>query len=275
MLLDFVHHDQVKIELIEQEALALLIKCVVNHHFDPIDVQLIALEILFALSFQSDACSILRQNELFMSHIRILTTNTESNELRLQRAAEGLLWKLEKEDEAITKTTILHTYEYDIMMSYSHKDEESCLKIHEKLIQDGFRVWLDRYCLRGSTMVGIADAIENSKYVIICMSNTYKQSVYCQSEAHYAFERGCCLIPILVESNYKPDGWLGIITSGKIYVDFVRNDLESAYEKLKSEIREQQSQTSLKSVTKTESYEQSKVIHITAEHPQSGSQPKM
>ncbi|CAF1550887.1 unnamed protein product, partial [Rotaria sordida] len=32
----------------------------------------------------------------------------------------------------------------------------------EQLIKDGFRVWLDKDCLRGSTMVGIANAIENT-----------------------------------------------------------------------------------------------------------------
>ncbi|CAF4985625.1 unnamed protein product, partial [Rotaria socialis] len=83
----------------------------------------------------------------------------------------------------------------------------------------------------GSTMVGIANAIENSEHVVICMSNMYKQSVYCQSEAHYAFERRCRLIPIIVESNYKPDGWLGIIVSGKIYVNFAKDEFSKAYEK--------------------------------------------
>ncbi|CAF4001788.1 unnamed protein product [Rotaria sordida] len=85
-------------------------------------------------------------------------------------------------------------------------------------------------------MIGIANAIENSEHVLICMSNTYKQSVYCQSEAHYAYERGCRLIPILIESNYKPDGWLGIIVSGKIYVEFAEIDFHLAYNKLKNEI---------------------------------------
>ncbi|CAF3897098.1 unnamed protein product [Rotaria sordida] len=143
-----------------------------------------------------------------MSHCRILAENINSDQFDLQRAAEGLLWKLEREDEAVAKPIILNSYQYDIMISYSHKDKELCLQIHEQLVKDGFNVWVDRDCLRGSTMVGIANAIENSEYVLICMSNTYKESVYCQSEAHYAFERGCRLVPIMLESNYKPDGWL-------------------------------------------------------------------
>ncbi|CAF3259177.1 unnamed protein product [Rotaria sp. Silwood2] len=250
-LKNFVQHDQVKTELIKQETLPLLVKCVLETRFDPIKVKPIALEILLALSFHNDACSFLKQNENFMNHCRILAENTNSDQFDLQRAAEGLLWKLEREDEAVAKPIISTSYQYDIMISYSHKDKELCLQIHEQLAKDGFNVWVDRDCLRGSTMVGIASAIENSEYVLICMSNTYKESVYCQSEAHYAFERGCHLIPIMLESNYKPDGWLGIIVSGKIYVNFTEVEFKSAYDKLKNEIIEQRQKCLIKSSTKS------------------------
>jgi hypothetical protein len=242
LYLDFVQHDQVKSELIKQNALPLLIKCVEEIQFDPIKVQRIALEILLALSFNNDACSILQQNQNFINHIRYLTGNNNLDRSGLKRPAEGLLWKLEKEEEAIAKPTISNSYKYDIMISYSHKNTQLCFMIHEQLVKDGFRVWIDKDCLRGSTMVGMANAIENSEYVLICMSNNYKQSVYCQSEAHYAFERGCRLIPIIIESDYKPDGWLGIIVSGKIYVNFANMEFKLAYNILKNEISEQQHQ---------------------------------
>ncbi|CAF1390924.1 unnamed protein product [Rotaria sp. Silwood1] len=265
-LKNFVQHDQVKIELIRQGILPLLITCVLKNTFDPIKVHLIALEVLLALAFHNQACSFLKQNENFMNHIRIFSNKTDSNQLRLQRVAEGLLWKLEQEDEAVAKPTILTWYKYDIMISYSHKDKQLCLQIHQQLINDGFRVWLDNDCLRGSTMVGIANAIENSLYVLICMSNTYKQSVYCQSEAHYAFERGCRLIPIIVESNYKPDGWLGIIISGKIYVDFIANEFNVAYEKLKNEISEQRYQIPIQSSTKSQKKYETNTTSISLEN---------
>ncbi|CAF1332554.1 unnamed protein product [Rotaria sordida] len=204
--------------------------------------------------------------ELIKQEVLPVLVTTDSSQLRLYRAAEGILWKLEKENEAVAKPTILNSYKYDIMISYSHKDKELCLQIHEQLIKDGFRVWLDKDCLRGSTMAGIANAIENSEYVMICMSNMYKQSVYCQSEAHYAFERSCRLIPIIVELNYKPDGWLGIIVSGKIYVDFVKVEFGIAYEKLKNEISKQQYQTSTQSSTISEEKYQTNTMSMNTKH---------
>ncbi|CAF0872252.1 unnamed protein product [Rotaria sordida] len=237
-LKNFVQHDQVKIELIKQNALPLLIRCIIEIEFDSIKIKPIVLEILLALSFNNDASSILRQNTNFMTTIRNLVNNIHSNKSNLQRAAETLLWKLDKEIEAITKLTNSKLHKYDIMISYSHSDRQLCYQIHERLVQDGFSVWIDRDNMHGATMIAMAEAIENSEFVLICMSDTYKQSVYCQSEAHYAFERRCHLIPLIMKPCYKPDGWLGIMVSGKIYVDFVKLEFSLAYEKLKKEINQ-------------------------------------
>jgi hypothetical protein len=129
------------------------------------------------------------------------------------------------------------------MLSYSHSDKDLCYRIHDQLIQDQFRVWIDRDQMHGQTMVAMANAIENSEFVFICMSEAYKRSAYCQSEAHYAFERQCSLIPLIMKSNYRPDGWLGILVSGKIYVDFTKVEFDIAYQKLKNEINQQRTNT--------------------------------
>lgn len=186
-----------------------------------------------------NAFQLLQNHQTLLEHIRRLSYE-KLNQSKVQRAAEGLLWKLVKEEQAIHQSSH-RSNQCDIMISYSHKNRQICFQIHELLIRDGFHVWIDQECLRGSTMEGMANAIENSRFVLICMSTSYKQSVYCQSEAHYAFERGCHLVPIIIESNYKPDGWLGIIVSGKIYVDFTTSDFQTAYQALKNEFIGQQS----------------------------------
>ncbi|CAF3917384.1 unnamed protein product [Adineta steineri] len=237
-LINWVQHDQLKVYLLDQNILPLLIRCTMETKFDSIKAQKPALEILLALSFKNDASSSLKQNQQLMNYIRNLSKNTISTKASLQRAAEGLLWKLEKETEAVAKPTSTNTHQFDIMISYSHSDKQICHRIHEQLVKDGFRVWIDREQMHGATMIAMAEAIENSNIILICMSDTYKQSVYCQSEAHYAFERRRRLIPLIMKSHYKPDGWLGIIVSGKLYVDFVKLQFQSAYDRLKVEINQ-------------------------------------
>jgi hypothetical protein len=223
-----------------QGALPLLLRCATESKFDPIKAQLPALEILLALTFNAEAARQLKQNAQFISNLKTLVTS--STEQRFQRVAEGLLWKLEKEETAMAKpdtssrTRDIVTKTYNIMLSYSHSDKDLCYRIHDRLVKDNLRVWIDRDEMHGQTMVAMANAIENSEFVFIGMSDAYKQSAYCQSEAHYAFERRCHLIPLVMKSNYRPDGWLGILVSGKIYVDFPKLGFEVGYEKLRNEI---------------------------------------
>ncbi|CAM4961869.1 unnamed protein product [Rotaria socialis] len=232
-------HDQIKEELTKQDVLPLLLRCSTESKFDPVKARLPALEILLALTFNAEAADQLKRNAQFLSNLKTLATS--SSEKSLQRVAEGLLWKLEEEETAMTKpdlstTTNFTTKAYHIMLSYSHSDKDLCYHIYDRLVQDQFRVWLDRDQMHGQTMTAMANAIENSEFVFVCMSDTYKQSAYCQSEAHYAFERRCHLIPLIIKQNYRPDGWLGILASGKIYVDFPKLGFEIAYERIKSEM---------------------------------------
>ncbi|CAF4932472.1 unnamed protein product [Rotaria sp. Silwood1] len=236
-LQSLVQHDQIKDELVKQNLLPLLIRCATEDSFHPIRARQRALELLLSFTFNDDAAHFLKQNVAFIDHLRTLQNAPEEG---VQRAAEGILWKLEKEAESIAKLDlpIIDSHQYDIMLSYSHSDKQLCHRIHDSLVKDQFRVWLDRDHMHGATMTAMANAIENSEIVLISMSDAYKQSAYCQAEAHYAFEKQRRLIPLIVESGYKPDGWLGIIASGKVYVDVPKLGFQLAYVKLKNEINQ-------------------------------------
>ncbi|CAF2481889.1 unnamed protein product [Rotaria sp. Silwood2] len=122
------------------------------------------------------------------------------------------------------------------MISYSHKDKDICRRIYKALIANKFRVWIDLEEMHGAMMQVMADAVKNSRCILICMSESYFLSPYCQSEAQYAFEKRRFLIPLRVQSGYKADGWLAFLTSCRIYVDFTKMDFDTAYAKVASEI---------------------------------------
>jgi hypothetical protein len=92
-------------------------------------------------------------------------------------------------------------------------------------------------------MSAMADAVENSEFVIMCMSDSYKQSTYCQAEAEYAFKCKRRLIPLKMRKGYRPDGWLGFMIGSRMYIDFGRYDFKTACEKLMTEISLQRRQT--------------------------------
>lgn len=91
-------------------------------------------------------------------------------------------------------------------------------------------------------MSAMADAVENSEFVIMCMSDSYKQSSYCQAEAEYAFKCRRHLIPLIMRQGYRPDGWLGLMIGSRMYIDFIRYDFDIACEKLLTEISLQREQ---------------------------------
>ena len=56
-------------------------------------------------------------------------------------------------------------------------------------------------------------------------------------EAEYAFTQHKDIVPLMMESNYRPDGWLGIIIGSKLWIDFSRGQIiRDSVEKLKKEL---------------------------------------
>ncbi|CAF2497293.1 unnamed protein product [Rotaria sp. Silwood2] len=236
-------HDQIREELIKHEGHYLFLRCALEDQFNPLKAKLPALQILLALAFNKDFAAILKGNDIFMNHVRTLTSSPQQD---LQLVSTALIWKLEKESETTVKTvqeqsssisssTIIKK-QYDIMISYSHNDKELCHRILNSLEKDQLRVWIDSRLMHGATFDAMAKAIENAEFVLVCMSDAYKQSPFCEMEASYAVKRRCHIIPIVMTTNYKADGWLGVLTSALIYVDFPKLGFDKAYQELKKQI---------------------------------------
>ncbi|CAF3338669.1 unnamed protein product [Rotaria sp. Silwood1] len=229
-----LQHDQIRDEIYKQNGVSLFIYCATTTKYDAL-IQQRALENLLIMSFHEKVHLNLKENTTLMTYIKSISKN--STESDLQRAAESLLWILTK-DETLKESIDNQTTEttYDIMISYSHKDKDLCFQLYDRLQKDNFRVWLDRDQMHGTPLESMSNAIENSEFVFLCMSDAYKQSGYCKMEAYYALERQCCIIPLVMKSQYRPDGWLGIVVTGRMRIDFPKYGFEDAYNKLMIEI---------------------------------------
>ena len=90
--------------------------------------------------------------------------------------------------------------------------------------------------IHGATFGSIANAIENSEFVVVCMSDKYKQSPVCEMEASYAMERCCVIVPVLATHKYKADGWLGFLTSSLNHIDYFKFGPTQSYDMLKEQM---------------------------------------
>ena len=192
-------------------------------------------EILWGLSFNHDIQEQLRSNTTFTSNIAHLKQDANNGEMR--KIIHGILWNLEVNHDDHLTCTKTNECMFDIMISYSHKDKVLCRKIYDELIKAGYRIWIDFDQMHGNVMDAMAQAIEHSRAILICMSEQYRKSNYCRAEAFYAFQRQLKIVPVLLQEHYHPDGWLLFLVGQLLYVDFMKHDFSEAMDLLFKEIK--------------------------------------
>jgi hypothetical protein len=69
---------------------------------------------------------------------------------------------------------------YDIMISYQWNSQEICKLIKKCLADNGYKVWIDIEQIVGHIDGTIAEAIESSNCVLMCVTKEYKDSEYCK-----------------------------------------------------------------------------------------------
>ena len=116
-----------------------------------------------------------------------------------------------------------------LMISYNHASKPLCMDMYNSLTKDGYNVWIDLKQMHGSTLAAMAQAVEDSDIILYCVTQNYSQSLNCQKEAEYAFVRQKIMIPLLLQSSYKPIGWLGLLMGASLYIDFTKNDYNQNY----------------------------------------------
>ncbi|XP_070182482.1 uncharacterized protein [Littorina saxatilis] len=151
-----------------------------------------------------------------------LETLAASDNKQVKKAAVGALWIIKGENDPGTSTrpkSALKSKSH-IFISYSWNEKELVKQIREKLRVEGYKVWIDYEQMGGSTLQAMAEAVENSAVVLVCMSEKYKESPNCRTEAEYTFQQRKDYIPLMMQKKYRPDGWLGAILGAKLFFDF-------------------------------------------------------
>lgn len=168
-----------------------------------------------------------------------LLNNSTIEDTAVIKVTESSL-KVVKSDEKLPFLKNLSTETVNkkhIMISYNRDSRDLCLKIKNELEKDGHKIWIDVEDIHGSSLESMANAIEKSVCVLMCMTEKYKQSPNCRAEAEYAFQLNKPIIPLIMQKDYKPDGWLGIILGSKIFINFMKYDLDECLRRLRMEIQ--------------------------------------
>jgi hypothetical protein len=151
-----------------------------------------------------------------------------------------------------------------VMISYNTASRDLCIKIKDKLESFGIKVWMDITDIHGSSLDSMAKAVEQSFCVLICITEKYRQSINCQSEAQYAFKLNKPIIPCIMQAGYENvTGWLGIIMGDKIFINFMKYEFDESIRRLKNEVNSflnAKSQTSIQKDNKAPQFAINKQI---------------
>ena len=170
---------------------------------------------LWMLAFHDSNKEKIRQEEGAMD---ILHRLQQSENPEVQKAAAGALWEIE--GKTARHLERMESTGNHVMISYQWDSQEVLVEVKNRLQASGYRVWMDLEQMGGSTLETMAKAVEDSSVVLICLSERYKESPNCRSEAEYTYKLGKDIIPLMMQRNYKPDGWLGMLLGTKFWIDF-------------------------------------------------------
>ena len=188
---------------------------------------------LWMLAFDDNNKEKVRQEEGAMG---ILHQLQQSKNSEVQKAAAGALWELEGKTARQSSEKIESTGNH-VMISYQWDSQEVLFEVKNRLQASGYRVWMDLEQMGGSTLEAMAKAVENSSVVLICVSERYKESPNCRSEAEYAYQLRKDIIPLMMQCKYRGDGWLGMLVGTKLWFDFQNKQvLEQGVTKLIREL---------------------------------------
>ena len=171
---------------------------------------------LWMLAFDNNNKEKVRQEEGAMD---ILHQLQQSKNSEVQKAAAGALWELEGKTARQSSEKIESTGNH-VMISYQWDSQEVLVEVKNRLQASGYRVWMDLEQMGGSTLEAMAKAVENSSVVLVCVSERYKESPNCRSEAEYAYQLRKDIIPLMMQRKYRGDGWLGMLVGTKLWFDF-------------------------------------------------------
>jgi hypothetical protein len=105
------------------------------------------------------------------------------------------------------------------MISYCWSQQPLVLHLCKQLRVLNIPYWLDVEQMHGNINDRMAEAIETCSVVLVVLSSKYKLSANCRMEAEYSATQRKPIIPLMGEKGYRPDGWLGLLVSGKLWYD--------------------------------------------------------
>jgi hypothetical protein len=210
-LLNALYHmaicDEIKMEIYEKQNMKEYLRVIISNG-NEIE-QEYSIKLLWQLCFDKKIAHHVTDDDLLMRKLEQLRDLKGQNVESLKNVCHGILWQCEnalkvlkvkqwefalkdeekpweialkdKEVRTMPNRSISHIEkEKHIMISYNRDAREICLNIKKELEKQGLNIWIDVESMHGSSLESMANAVEKSMCVLMCMTEKYKQSPFCR-----------------------------------------------------------------------------------------------
>ncbi|XP_053372645.1 uncharacterized protein LOC123560565 [Mercenaria mercenaria] len=214
-------NDENKIRIVRNGGLALFQGILEEGSHDEVKVTITT---LWSLAFHHYNKVKMREMPKIMSKLYELQ---HCRDEEICHAARGTFWELENISKSSIGSSVSSSLSaglYRILYRFQWDSQAVMMKVKDRLRHAGYKVWMDIEHMTGSTLEAMALAVEKAAVVLVCMSQKYKDSPNCRTEAEYVYRLRKDFVPLRLQREYIPDGWLGILVGTRLYFDIYSED---------------------------------------------------
>ena len=160
------------------------------------------LKLLGQLAFDPQVLEIVSKDSELIQFVEATLNNPNTTIKATRTSCQQIIWSINQTKKKVKeekKTNHLS----QVMISYNSASRDVCMRIKNKLEESGFKVWIDINEIHGGSLESMANAIETSECILMCVTEKYRQSLNCQAEAQYAFKLQKKIIPLILEKGYE------------------------------------------------------------------------
>lgn len=134
---------------------------------------------IWNLAFEDENKEVIFKDKELMDIIRTIA----KSDAPYKKSAEGILFlydEYENKKANARRPSKANVFTGHIMISYQWSNQSVLKHLGSFLKDKGYKIWMDIENMGGSTLQAMAEAVEESAIILICISEKYKESPNCR-----------------------------------------------------------------------------------------------
>jgi len=119
-----------------------------------------------------------------------------------------------------------------LVISHESQKTDDSLKLKQRLESMGNKVYLS--CTDTTSLESTLNEIDKSEWVLLCITEKYRQSNFCRAVANYALQKDKRIVALIMQESCETlMGWLKVLmTTNASLIDFTKCDFDQSVQKL-------------------------------------------